>query len=75
VIVGGSQGSHIARSQLNEAACLAQLGRISEASRAVSELPDDFDAALYARITAEICSLKEDAALWFDGFRNAGVAV
>ncbi|WP_255571468.1 MULTISPECIES: hypothetical protein [unclassified Ensifer] len=41
----------------------------------MSELPDDFDAALYARITAEICSLKEDAALWLDGYRNAGVAV
>ncbi|MCY1303870.1 hypothetical protein D9M70_535970 [compost metagenome] len=34
------------RSQLNDVACLAQLGTISEASRAVSELPDDFDAAL-----------------------------
>lgn len=61
--------------RLNEAACLAHLGRIDEANRAVSELPDDFDAALYARITAEICSLKEDADLWLDGFRNAGVVI
>lgn len=61
--------------RLNEAACLAQLGRIEEAKQAASELPADFDAALYARITAEICSLKEDADLWADGLRDAGVAV
>ncbi|MDK1489745.1 adenylate/guanylate cyclase domain-containing protein [Sinorhizobium sp. 7-81] len=61
--------------RLNEGACLAQLGRIEEAKQAASELPADFDAALYARITAEICSLNEDADLWTDGLRNAGVAV
>lgn len=60
---------------LNEAACLAQLGRGEEAKNAASELPGEFDAALYARITAEICNLKEDAALWVDGLRNAGVAI
>ena len=61
--------------RLNEAACLAQLGRGEEAKNAASELPGEFDAALYARITAEICNLKEDAALWVDGLRNAGVAI
>ncbi|PDT44718.1 hypothetical protein CO661_27815 [Sinorhizobium fredii] len=61
--------------RLNEAACLAQLGRTEEAKRAASGLPSDFDAALYARITSDICSLKEDADLWMDGLRNAGVAV
>ena len=59
--------------RLNEAACLAQLGRIEEAKQTVSELPADFDAALYARITAEICTLNEDADLWIDGLRSAGV--
>ncbi|MCY1246161.1 hypothetical protein D9M72_593700 [compost metagenome] len=61
--------------RLNEAACLAQLGKIGEASRAVSQLLGDFDAALYARITAAICALNEDADLWTDGLRKAGVAV
>lgn len=34
-----------------------------------------FDTALYGRITAEMCSLKDDAALWVDGVRSAGVTV
>jgi tetratricopeptide (TPR) repeat protein len=61
--------------RLNEAACLAQLGRIEEAKQAARELPRMFDTALYARITAEMCSLKDDAALWVDGVRSAGVTV
>lgn len=61
--------------RLNEAACLAQLGRMEEAKRAARELPADFDAALYALLSAEICSLKEDAGLWINGMRDAGVAV
>ncbi|MBV7518924.1 hypothetical protein KW852_15055 [Ensifer sp. ENS12] len=61
--------------RLNEAACLAQLGRTDEASSALNQLPSGFDAVLYAHITAEICASNRDADLWTDGLRRAGVAV
>jgi len=37
----------------NEAACLALLGRSSEAKLAACALPADFAAALYARLMAD----------------------
>jgi tetratricopeptide (TPR) repeat protein len=61
--------------RLNEAACLAHLGRADEARSIVREAPDVFDTATYARNCAKVCALPEDRELWFDGFRKAGVPV
>ncbi|TAV74746.1 adenylate/guanylate cyclase domain-containing protein [Rhizobium leguminosarum] len=61
--------------RLNEAACLAQLGRVEEAAVIARQKPDTFDAIVYARNTIRICALPEDGDLWMDGFQKAGVFV
>ncbi|WP_165410331.1 adenylate/guanylate cyclase domain-containing protein [Rhizobium ruizarguesonis] len=61
--------------RLNQAACLAHLGRAEEAAVITQQKPDTFDATVYARNTAKLCALPEDGELWFDGFRKAGVSV
>jgi len=59
--------------KLNQAACLAQLGRVEEAAVIVQQKPDTFDATVYAHNTVRICALPEDGKLWLDGFHKAGV--
>ena len=61
--------------RLNQAACLAHLGRAEEAAVITQQKPDTFDATVYARNTAKLCALPEDGELWFNGFRKAGVSV
>jgi TolB-like protein len=61
--------------RLNQAACLAQLGRAEEAAIITRAMPAAFDADVYARNTAKICSLSEDAELWLNGFRKAGISI
>ncbi|MBP2445587.1 hypothetical protein [Rhizobium leguminosarum] len=59
--------------RLNQAACLAQLGRAEEAAVITNQKPDTFDATVYARNTLRLCALPEDGELWLDGLRKAGV--
>jgi adenylate cyclase len=61
--------------KVNEAACLAHLGKLDEAGLMLRELPDTFDTVIYARNCAKVCALIEDAELWLEGFRKAGVSV
>ncbi|UWU29173.1 adenylate/guanylate cyclase domain-containing protein [Rhizobium sp. WSM1274] len=61
--------------RLNQAACLAQLGRVEEAAVIARQKPDTFDAIVYARNTIRICALPEDGDLWMDGFQKAGMFV
>jgi hypothetical protein len=61
--------------RLNQAACLAQLGRVEEAAVIAQQKPDTFDATVYARNTVRICALPGVGELWFDGFHKAGVFV
>lgn len=61
--------------KLNEAACLAHLGKTEEARRRMVEIPKDFDKVLYVRNSTIMCVLPEDRKLWLDGFRQAGVPV
>ena len=39
------------------------------------ELPDTFDTTIFARNSAKMCAMPDDAKLWLDGFRKAGVPV
>ncbi|WP_188131300.1 adenylate/guanylate cyclase domain-containing protein [Mesorhizobium sp. NFR06] len=61
--------------KLNEATCLAHLGRTDEARQIVQEAPETFDTAVHAHICAKMCALGEDRAFVLDGFRLAGVPV
>lgn len=61
--------------KLNEATCLAHLGRTDEARQIVQEAPETFDTAVHAHICAKMCALGEDRTLVLDGFRLAGVPV
>lgn len=57
--------------RLNQAACLAQLGREREAREIVRQKPDWFDACVYARNTSAICT-PADSEVWIDGLHKAG---
>ena len=61
--------------RLNQAACLAQLGRAEDAAALLHGKPNAFDADVYARNTAKMCAFPEDAELWVSGFRRAGALV
>ncbi|MBD9556768.1 adenylate/guanylate cyclase domain-containing protein [Ensifer sp. ENS03] len=61
--------------RLNQAACLAQLGRAEEAAAIMHAMPQAFDTEVYARNTAKMCALPEDAELWLSGFRKAGALI
>jgi hypothetical protein len=62
--------------QIYKAICLAQMGRIDEAKRAIAEnAPPDYDSAVFARRAVAQWSLKEDKNHWLEGFRKAGVQV
>jgi hypothetical protein len=59
----------------NEAVCLALLGKVHQARITINEVPSAFDVITYAKNCAKVCALQEDAELWLDGFRKAGVAI
>ncbi|MDX8454913.1 adenylate/guanylate cyclase domain-containing protein [Mesorhizobium sp. VK9D] len=61
--------------KLNEACCLAQLGRIDEARHIGQEAPEGFDTIVHARICATMCALDEDKAFVLEGYRLVGVPV
>ncbi|MGO4570058.1 adenylate/guanylate cyclase domain-containing protein [Rhizobium sp. 2YAF20] len=58
--------------RLNQAACLAQLGRNDEARYIVRQKPDWFDAELYVSISLKIFPCDGDREAWPEGFRKAG---
>jgi hypothetical protein len=64
---------------LLRAACLAQLGKIDLATKAVDAAihvsSKNFDPAVFARNCAAFYALPKDAEHWLDGFRKAGIAV
>ncbi|OCJ02585.1 hypothetical protein A6U87_19600 [Rhizobium sp. AC44/96] len=59
--------------RLNQAACLAQLGRTEEAFVMARQKPHAFDVEIYARNTVKLCALPEDGRLWLDGIRKTGL--
>ena len=62
--------------QIYRAVCLAQMGRIDEAKRAIAEnAPADYDPAVFARRAVAQCRLKEDKQHWLEGFRKVGIQV
>jgi Tfp pilus assembly protein PilF len=62
--------------QIYRAVCLAQMGRIDEAKRAIAEnAPAGYDPAVFARRAIAQWSLKEDKQHWLEGFRKAGIQV
>ena len=60
---------------MNQAAALAQLGRIEEAKQKIAELPSDFDTTIFALNSLRVFAAEQDKVLWLDGWRRAGVAV
>jgi len=65
--------------QIVLAACFGQLGEVSEAQRcledAINKAAGKFDPHRFAEIQIAICARQQEADLWRDGFRKAGLQV
>ena len=60
--------------QIYRAVCLAKMGRIDEAKRAIAEnAPADYDPVVFARRAVAQWRLKEDEDYWLEGFYKAGI--
>ncbi len=60
---------------VQQAGCLARLGRLVEARLLIEQVPEGYSVSQCVECISRACALPEDAQHWLESFRPVGVAV